>query len=179
MDTASNGTHPKRKHPRLKEYDYSLPGYYYVTVQTASPDLRLSVIEREAGTDRALVRLTRLGKHARTLLFELEKRYDYIKIDKYVIMPTHIHMIVRFIGGPDATEPRPDLPAVIGTFKSLTTRKANEAFDTPGRKLFQTSFYDMVLRSEKGYQDCWRYIDGDPSKWLEAEEGSVIQHDTI
>ena len=168
-----------RKHPRLKDYDYSRTGYYYITIHTECNAPALSAVTQKTTPSCTSISLSAAGGIAEQQLFALETRFPYVRIDKYVIMPTHIHMIVRFIGGPDATEPRPDLPAVIGAFKSLTTRKANEVFDTPGRKLFQISFYDMVLRSEKGYQDYWRYIDGDPSKWLEAEEGSVIQHDTI
>ena len=103
-------------------------------------------------------------------LLELGKRYPYVMIDKYVIMPTHIHAIIRLTGGPERPVPRPDLPAIIGAFKSLTTRVINEQTQTPGRKVFQVSFYDTVLRNEQAYQECWRYIDGNPSRWLTAQK---------
>lgn len=112
------------------------------------------------------VELSVLGKIAEQELFALQKRYGYVKIDKYVIMPTHIHVIVRLMENMAGASPRPTVPEVIGAYKSLTTRRCNQALNTPGRKLFQTSFYDTVLRNEEAYQECWRYIEENPAKWL-------------
>ena len=95
----------------------------------------------------------------------LERRYPYARIDKYVIMPNHIHVILRLLAEP-VERKRPGITNIIGTFKSLTTRAYNQEFDTPGKKVFQTSFYETVLRNEKAYQECWRYIDDNPAKWL-------------
>jgi len=55
---------------------------------------------------------------------------------------------------------------VVGAFKSLVTRQYNEMKKTPGRKLFQVSFYETVLRNETAYVECCRYIDENPLKWL-------------
>ena len=55
---------------------------------------------------------------------------------------------------------------IVGAYKSLTTRAINQKQNTPGRKQFQTSFFETVLRSERAYQECWRYIDENPLKWL-------------
>ena len=157
-----------RKHPRLKTYDYSLPGYYYVTIHTAAPECRLSTVGRGlAPAGEPFVKLTRLGKIAQLQLKELENRFPNVEIDKYVIMPNHIHAIIRLHETAGAS-PRPTLMDVVGTFKSLTTRLCNQLDHTPGRKLFQTSFYETVLRNERAYQECWLYIDGNPSKWLEG-----------
>ena len=54
---------------------------------------------------------------------------------------------------------------VVGAYKSITTRECNRIMGTPGQPLFQTSFYESVLRNEKAYQECWRYIDENPLKW--------------
>ncbi|MEE0111495.1 MAG: transposase [Oscillospiraceae bacterium] len=156
----------KRKRPRLKQYDYSLPGYYYVTIHTEKNTPHLSNVQTGGAFHRASVHLTELGKIAQQQLLLLEKRYAHVKMDKYVIMPTHIHAIIRLTEGTAGASPRPTVPDVIGAYKSLTTRACNQAFCTPGRKLFQTSFYDMVLRNETAYQECWRYIDENPEKWL-------------
>ncbi len=102
-------------------------------------------------------------------MFCLEERYPYVKIDKYVIMPTHIHAIIVLEETAGAS-PRPTLMDVICAYKSLTTKELNQTFNTPGRKIFQTSFYETVLRNEKAYQECWKYIDGNPGKWLENSE---------
>ena len=161
--------YPKRKHPRLKQYDYSLPGYYYVTIHNEKNAPHLSTVGRGLAPDAAVIRLTSLGKAAQSQLRALEERYPSVCVDKYVIMPNHIHMILRLTGETAGASPRPTLPEIVGTYKSLVTRICNRSDQTPGRKIFQTSFYETVLRDEGMYQDCWRYIEGNPSKWLEEK----------
>ncbi len=153
-----------RKHPRLKEYDYSLPGFYYVTIHGATPEIRFSCIVAGANAQKAEVHLSALGQITQQELLELEQRYNYVRIDKYVIMPTHIHAIIE-LAGPQRT-PRDDLTRIVGVFKSLCTRKCNLLFQIPNRKLFQTSFYETVLRNEQAYLECWNYIEGNPGRWL-------------
>ena len=156
-----------RKYPRLKEYNYSLPGYYYVTIHNEGNAPLLSRIEPAGGCSRANVKLTRNGMIAKEQLLLLEQRYGYVRIDKYVIMPTHIHAIIRM---QDGQLPRPGLTDIMGAYKSLVTREINMLRNTLGRKQFQRSFYDTVLRSEADYQSCWNYIDGNPDKWGTQEE---------
>lgn len=176
---------PRRKHPRLKDYDYSQNGYYYVTINTEKKLPILSTVGRGlAPASRGLapavpaVELTKIGKIAEEQLMALEERYRYVKIDKYVIMPTHIHVIIilenqALEGGGTAgaspikagASPRPTLTDIICSYKSLTTRLSNAADNIPGRKIFQTSFYEHIIRSETDYQEIWQYIDSNPSKW--------------
>ena len=159
--------YPKRKHPRLKQYDYSLPGYYYVTIHMEPNTPALSSVGRGLAPAGPEVTLTDLGEIAVQQLHALEQRYCCVKVDKFVIMPNHIHMILQLTEAAGASL-RPTLMDVIGAYKSLTTRECNRICQMPGRKLFQTSFYETVLRNEKAYQECWRYIDGNPGKWLEG-----------
>lgn len=151
-----------RKYPRLKKYDYSLPGYYYVTIHNEHNAPLLSKVESVAAHCQTFVKLTRIGAIAMEQLMLLEQRYPYVRIDKYVIMPTHIHIIIRLH---DGAMPRPGLTDIVGAYKSLTTRAINTARNTPGQKQFQRSFYETVIRSEAAYQSCWRYIDGNPGNW--------------
>ena len=154
---------PKRKHPRLKEYDYSQPGYYYVTIHAADKRTQLSTVGRGLAP---AVNLTEIGEIAQEQLLALETRYPFIRVDKYVIMPTHIHAILQFFFEPAGASPRPTLMDVICSYKSLTTRVCNQKMHTPGFKLFQASFYESVLRNESAYLECWRYIDENPTKWV-------------
>ena len=156
-----------RKYPRLKKYDYSLPGYYYVTIHNTSGAPLLSRVVPGTTHLRASVALTQVGRIAQRELLLLEKRFLYLKIDKYVIMPTHIHVIIRLS---DGILPRPGLVDVVGAYKSLATRAINAAQSTPGRQQFQRSFYEAVIRSESAYQSCWKYIDENPDKWSLQEE---------
>ncbi len=132
-----------------------------MTIHTADEKTVLSSVGR--GLDPA-VSLTTIGKIAKEQLLELEKRFASVKIDKYVIMPTHLHAIIRLTDAA-GSRPRPTLMDVVKTYKSLTTRLCNQQLDTPGQKRFQTSFYESVLRNEQAYRECWRYIDENPLKW--------------
>ena len=161
--------YPKRKHPRLKQYDYSLPGYYYVTIHNQPHTPPLSRVGRGLAPAEAVLRLTRTGQIAEQQLLALEQRYSQVKVDKYVIMPNHIHLILQLTEETAGASPRPTLPNIIGTYKSMVTRQCNDVDHTPGRQLFQSSFYETVLRNERMYQSCWLYIEGNPSKWLEQE----------
>ena len=109
--------------------------------------------------------LTKCGEIAQQQLKSLEQRYDNLKVDKYVIMPTHVHVILHLLETEKEMGLRPAIPEIVGAYKSITTRAINAECGTPGRKIFQASFYDTVLRNEKAYQACWLYIDGNPDKW--------------
>ena len=172
---------PKRKHPRLKGYDYSSNGYYFVTICTK--DMKcifgkvesldnnlgrgLAPVERECKDTRII--LSPYGLIAEKQLFELEQRYDYVKIDKYVIMPNHIHTIIILDSKVAGASPRPTLSDIMCAYKSLTTRECNKISNVSGRKVFQESFYDKVIRNEEGYLEIWQYIDENPRKWQNDE----------
>lgn len=159
---------PKRKHPRLKHYDYSRPGFYYVTIHLEDGAPYLSRIELEP---ERVIRLSGLGKLAWKHLRALEDRFCHVRIDKYVIMPTHIHAIVELTKDSPEDGSRPSLMDVCGAYKSLVTRDYNAAMNTPGKRIFQSSFYETVLRNDAAYRECWRYIDENPLKWmLEPED---------
>ena len=161
---------PQRKHPRLKEYDYSQNGYYYVTVCTEKNEPILSRVGRGlAPAEPCTVSLTAIGETIRQQLLALETRYPHVKIDRYIIMPTHIHVIISLSGAAGAS-PRPTLMDVMGTWKSLTTRLCNQSDGTPGRKLFQTSFYERVIRNEAEYREICHYMEENPAKWLEMDK---------
>ena len=100
------------------------------------------------------------------MLLSIAKTYNDVSIDKYIIMPNHIHMIVILSpkDGPSRT-PAPTnmrLPFLISTLKRFTNRAA-------GISLWQRSFYDHVIRNEADYLRIWRYIDTNPAKWAEDE----------
>ena len=83
-------------------------------------------------------------------------------------MPNHFHLLLS-IRETAGTSPRPTLGAMVGACKSTTTRLANQSDGTPGRAIFQTSYHDHIIRSEKDYLDHWNYIDANPAKWSEDE----------
>ena len=160
---------PKRKHPRLKQYNYASTGAYFVTICTENRKPMLSRISVGRGLAPAELHLTELGCVAEEQLRELETRYDSVVVDKYVIMPNHIHILLLFRGETAGPRPRPTLMDVICAYKSLTTRFCKRLESSAGKKVFQTSFYEHVIRSEAEHLEIWRYIDDNPAKWTEDE----------
>ena len=114
-------TLPKRKHPRLKSYNYSTAGAYYITICTHNKQCLLSQIVGR-GLAPAEIQYTACGKIAEEQLFLLERRYPSLTVDQYVIMPNHIHAILILSDAAGAS-PRPTITDVVCAYKSLTTKE--------------------------------------------------------
>ncbi len=160
---------PRRKHPRLKRYDYSQVGVYFVTTNVYRGCCLLSEIQVGRGLAPAELGLTPVGQIVYEQILDIPARYPSVSVDKYVVMPNHVHLLLRFQGDTAGASPRPTLMQVVGAFKSLSARRSNQVMGTPGEKLWQDSFYESVLQSDKAYRDAWDYIDINPAKWAEDE----------
>ena len=82
-----------RKLVRLQGYDYSLPGVYFITICSYKGENTFSVIEK------GRVFLTPLGRLIKKWLVEVENKFKSVFLDKYVIMPNHLHIIFIFRHG--------------------------------------------------------------------------------
>ena len=168
---------PKRKRIRLQSYDYSAPGAYFVTVCTQNRRCILSdIVVGDGVLDVPNVRLSPYGEIVAETLREIEKTYSWLSLDHYVIMPNHIHLLLRIEeNGPSGTPaptnmdngpsgtPAPTnktLPKLISTFKRFTNRRC-------GMQLWQRSYHEHVIRGESDYREIWEYIDTNPAKWAE------------
>ena len=170
--TENNMDKRKRKHPRLKTFDYSSNKYYFVTICTLNRQPIMSDIVYDENNNAEPL-LTQTGKICEELLLQMERRFHGVTIEKYVIMPDHIHAVIAFsdnvvseIPQTAGASPRPTLMDVICTFKSLTTRRCNTMCGIQGRKIFQTSFYEHIVRNEKEYYEICKYIDDNPINWI-------------
>ena len=152
---------PQRKHPRLTNYDYSAAGAYYITICTDNRRCLLSHISSWDG-DPVKIQHTLYGQIAKKQLFLLEERYPFLKIDQYVIMPNHIHAIFLVEEAAGAS-PRPTITDIVCAYKSLPTRECKKAH--PVDKLFQTSFYEHVIRCSEDYYEIAEYIANNPKQW--------------
>lgn len=138
---------PQRKHPRLSYFDYSTPGYYFITICTHEKRCIFGPPSN----------LNAYGRIAEDAFAEIPKHFPQVKIDKYVVMPNHVHAIL--ILSPGAT----GLSPVVGSYKSSVTKRIH-AID-PDIKVWQTSFHDHVIRNQPGYEKIWSYIETNPLKW--------------
>lgn len=150
---------PKRKPTRLKEFDYSGYGYYFITICTHQRKKILSNIVGEGLRALPSVKLTPIGEKVNEAINFIDINYDGISVDKYVIMPDHIHMILK-IGTGGRGDPPLQIHDVVGRFKSFTTHEF-------GTALWQRSFYDHIIRGEGDYLEIWEYIENNPYKTKE------------
>jgi len=144
---------PKRKSTRLAAYDYSRPGAYFVTVCTAGR--RCILWDAEAGV------LSPAGKIVESAICDISLHYPCFSVDKYVVMPNHIHMLLTI--RPDADGrmiSAPTLSVMVGQMKRWASRQA-------GCSLWQKSFHEHVVRGETDYREIWRYIDDNPAAWAQ------------
>ena len=154
---------PNRKKTRLEGYDYSLPGMYFVTICTRNKSKLFGDIlaSRSQGNASILeypqMILSELGNHLESAINYYSEN-NIIKINKYVIMPNHIHMIV------DTTETgdrgRSPLQHIVRSLKSYVTKKTDSS-------PWQKSFHDRVIRNDTEYNKIWQYIDENPQRWSE------------
>ena len=154
-----------RKNPRLTNWDYSSNGAYFITVCTHRKQHILgSIVGR--GLAPAETEMSEYGMMVESQLLDLENRFKGLKVDKYSIMPNHVHVIfiLKNVAG---ASPRPTISDIVCVWKSLSSRVCGKmGLDC---KLWQSSFYDHIIRDEQDYFVRWKYIDENPAKWAEDE----------
>ena len=176
-----DGSHlPSRKSIRLRGYSYDQAGAYFVTVVTRGRMTLLGdVIDGE-------MRLNDTGRMISQLWEWLETRYPYVRLDEYVVMPNHLHGVIA-LGDLDAggsrtapthgrnsrrvnSAPRKSLGKLVGAFKTVTTKQANLAKDTPGQVLWQRNCYERIIRDDEEWNRIREYIANNPLKWEDDSE---------
>ncbi len=145
---------PKRKHPRLKDYDYSQNGCYFVTICVKKRENLLSQIDKIKNE----VVLNDMGVQIEKFILKIASVYEGIFVDNYVIMPDHIHLLLRIEGKKDKLV-QPKLQTIIRSFKTMVTKEIGES-------IWQTSYYDHIVRNEQDYMNVWNYIETNPCRWL-------------
>ena len=108
---------------------------------------------------------------AEELIAQIPVKYPSVTVDKYVVMPDHIHLLLWFDWGLGTENPSPTLGNVIGWYKYQVTKRADTQFNLNGTKLFQRSYYDHVIRNQQDYEEIWKYIDHNPRKWVLQKRG--------
>ena len=151
----------KRKPTRLQGYDYSQNGAYFVTVCT---EKRKNILSHIVGEGSPLPRLSPYGKIAERVILAIPNTYPTYTVEKYVVMPNHIHLILCVDG---RGNPAPTLSDVMGWMKYEITKQSNVYRGAVGERIFQRSFHDHIIRNETDYLEIWQYIDNNPVKWQE------------
>ena len=170
---------PYRKSIRLKNYDYSSNGYYFVTICTQNREklfgeiVGATLCGRPNNPDKLIVKW----------LLELENKFKGVKIDEYIVMPNHIHFIIKRTGDHTGSTGdhtgstgdhtgSPLLRDIIGWFKTMTTNeyiagvKDGRFMPFKGR-LWQRNYYEHIIRNYDDYINIAEYIQNNPLKWEE------------
>ena len=173
---------PNRKPTRLNNYDYNSNGYYFVTICTNNKRKILCDIVGDGALDVPQIVLSKIGKIVEKYIIS-SNNISEITVDKYVIMPNHIHLILivenngtskedsltvrgrchEVTEGDGFVKPSPTNNIISHTVSTLKRFINHEV----GNNIFQRSFHDHIIRDEADYLKIWNYIDTNPQKWNE------------
>ena len=155
---------PKRKINRLADYDYNQNGAYFITICTQD---RKPILSQLVGDGSTVPKTA--GLIAEKTIMQITEKYPSVSVEKHVIMPDHIHILLRIDNG--TGNPSPTLGNIIGWYKYQVTKEVNRQNYTAGEKLFQRSYYDHVIRNQQDYNAVWEYIEQNPRKRMMQNNG--------
>ena len=178
-----------RRSIRLKGYDYTQSGAYFLTVVVQG---RLCLFGSVADQE---MRKNKAGEMVRRVWERLPDRFPCIQLDAFVVMPNHIHGILVIdspVGAPLASTHRgapnptrattrvaPTLGAVVGAYKSLTTRAYIEGVIAGvwapfQKRLWQRNYYEHVVRNDASLAELRQYILDNPTRWAFDRENPRV-----
>ncbi len=167
---------PVRKRIRLRNYDYSAAGAYFVTVCAAERKPLLGAVA--AGG----MRLSPWGEIVERCWLETPAHFPRAELDEWQVMPNHFHGILVIKShalalGPGASEGLPEIKAqfgkpvadslatMIGAFKSAVTKCIGRHEGARGLAVWQAKFYDHVVRDDAAMNRIREYIATNPMRW--------------
>lgn len=148
-------------------YDYSTSNAYFITICVVDKyallwNMNVDSISPEHPP------LSQTGQIVETAINQISAHYKNVIVEKYCIMPDHVHLILFLM--PDECESlpvTPSLSSIIGSLKRWVTKQI-------GYSIWQKSFYDEIIHDDVGYKGICRYIAENPTKYKEDRIISVI-----
>ena len=168
-----NKSFGSRRSIRMKGYDYSSPGRYFITIVTEGRKPLFGTIVR------GQVRLSEYGRIVVKCWKQLEEKNDHVRLGAFVVMPDHIHGILillqrseeerrKTISKPKIAGYGKMVPGSISillrTFKSAVTKRINNLQNTPGERVWQRNYHDRIIRTDKELWNKYAYIRNNPLK---------------
>ena len=146
---------------RLSGYDYSQPGFYFVTICTQQHRPVFGTLVH------GQVLLKGPGQIAESVWVTLPRRFTHVKLHDYVFMPNHLHGIIE-LTDQDATQssPRAALWEIVRVFKAATSYHIRRSEGQPWFA-WQEEYYDSVIRTEAALQQIRQYILDNPMRWTQ------------
>lgn len=179
----------RRRSIRLKGYDYSQSGAYFVTVCAQDRECLFgNVVDGE-------IRVNDTGRMVHDIWHKIPGHFPDIAIDEFIVMPNHVHGIVviveaQFIAPSDCdtanraaiNHPKqnlttkqgvmnhaPTVGGIVRAFKARCTHTINQFRNTPGDPVWQRNYYEHIIRHEEEMNRIRQYIADNPLKWTEDE----------
>jgi putative transposase len=173
-----------RKTIRLKDYDYSQAGGYFLTICTYSRKDLFGEISNQK------IVLNDVGEVVEQWWLKLENKFTNVQLDYHVIMPNHICGIIMISEGKNdvgaihelplqrgkVERRRMLIPKIIGYFKMNSAKCINRLHDSKGDPLWQRNYYEHIIRNENELYRIREYIWSNPSKWDLDRENSFSKN---
>lgn len=138
---------------RLKGFDYSGPGKYFITIVTRNRECFFGDVVNDE------MILNGFGKIADKFWKEIPKHFPYANLDKHIVMPNHLHGIIILDA---STEKRQPIGVIINQFKRACTIEIREFNINFG---WHPRFHDHIIRNEKSLNNIRQYIINNPLNW--------------
>ena len=166
----------QRRSIRLRGYDYSQAGAYFVTLCTCQQHCLFGTVSAGAA------QLNEFGRIASAEWSKLAEIRQEIELDSFVIMPNHLHGIVWIINPDEQTtqvgahgraplqrnklwRPPKSLGSFIAGYKSAATQQINRLRHSPGAPVWQRNYYEHIIRTERALTAIRQYIVQNPVRW--------------
>ena len=161
---------PVRKRMRLSCWDYSNVGCYFLTLCSKERKPIFSRIVGRGILDAPDGQLTSYGKCIYDALSYLSENNKGLELHNWVIMPNHVHILLSIAkeqsglnGASGMSRPtNAIIPKLVSSLKRYTNKQT-------GVDLWQSGYYDHVIRDDDDFLLRWRYIDNNPSAWLDDD----------
>jgi putative transposase len=165
--------YPNRESTRLRSYDYSRPGAYFVTICAQDKTALFGVVDGQG------MRRNRIGEIVAQAWRDLPKHFEHVRLDEFIVMPNHVHGILvierkddmknsdkaclvptKRFGHPGAGS----LSTIIGSFKAKATREIRRICPAMAA-VWQSRFMEHIIRDDEDLYNHRRYIRENPTKW--------------
>ncbi len=162
-----------RRSIRLRGYDYSQAGAYFVTLCTHERACLFGAVEGE------VVCLNEAGRVVQRAWDELPKNFPVIELDAFVVMPNHVHGIVVLNDGGAISKGHknlfevnraPTIGEIVRAYKARCTRDINCLRGAKGQPIWQRNYYEHIIRNESSLQEIREYIANNPAQWATDRE---------
>ena len=157
----------QRRSMRLKEYDYSNAGAYFITIVSFK---RINIF---GSINDGHVQLNQIGEIVENTWREIPIHFPYVTLDSFVIMPNHVHGILNIVGATHVSPLQTNTPkrksqplgVIVGSFKSAATRRIHRSGLLKQKHVWQRNYYEHIIRDDEDFRKISDYIELNPINW--------------